>query len=185
MIKHSRTVFSGRVVQLRVEQVTLPNGHEATLEVVQHPGGAAVVAIDAAERVCLLRQYRHVAGAWLDELPAGKLDPGESPETTAHRELAEEGGVTAASLESLGQVISSPGVFTEIVHLFLARELSAVPLAPEHGEVFETRWVPLAEALADALDGRLQDAKTVIGLVRAAHRLEIARRSGAGQRARR
>src|SRR5580700_4460862 len=93
----------------------------ALLEVVHHPGGAATVALDGEERICLLRQYRYVAGGWLWELPAGKLEPDEPPLATAQRELAEEAGVRARHWRSLGTVLSSPGVFTERLHLFLAR----------------------------------------------------------------
>ncbi len=161
-------LYSGKVVSLTLEQVTLPNGEEIELEIVRHPGGAAVVALDDAGRVCLLRQYRHAAGGWLWELPAGKLDTGEPPEATARRELAEEAGVAARDWRGLGKVVSSPGVFTEVVHLYLARRLAPAAAAREHGEVFETHWVPLEEAVARALSGEITDGKTVIGLLRAA-----------------
>jgi ADP-ribose pyrophosphatase len=101
-------------------------------------------------------------------VPAGKLDAGEPPTETARRELAEEAGVAAREWRELGQVVSSPGVFTEVVHLYLARGLTPVATAREPGEVFETHWVPLAEAAARALCGDIVDAKTVIGLLRAA-----------------
>jgi 8-oxo-dGTP pyrophosphatase MutT (NUDIX family) len=163
----SRLAYTGKVVSLSVEQVTLPNGAQVELEVVHHPGGAAVVAVDAAGRVCLLRQYRHAAGGWVWELPAGKLDPGEPPAETARRELAEEAGVAGSEWLSLGRVVSSPGVFTEVVHLYLVRDLVPVASAREHGEVFEIHWLPLADAVDRALAGDIEDAKTVIGLLRA------------------
>lgn len=163
----SSRLYSGRVVSLDLERVVLPNGHQLELEVVRHPGGAAVVAVDDQDRVCLLRQYRHAAGGWLWELPAGKLDPGEAPLATAQRELAEEAGVAAREWSALGDVVSSPGVFTEVVHLFLARGLSPVTATPEDGECYETVWVPRGDALARALSGDIRDAKTVIGLLRA------------------
>lgn len=160
-------VYRGKIIDLCLEHVTLPNGAVAELEIVRHPGGAAVVALDSGNRVCLLRQYRHAAGGWLWELPAGKLDPGESPLVTAQRELQEEAGLHAARWEPLGKIISSPGVFTEIVNLFLARDLSGVLASAEAHEVFEVHWVPFAEALAQARTGEITDAKTLVGLFRA------------------
>ncbi len=173
MTDSTRRIYTGRVVTLDVADVLLPNGHRATLEIVGHPGGAAVVAINAAGEVCLLHQYRHVAGGWLWEVPAGKLD-GKTPGETARAELAEEAGLVAREWQSLGHVVSSPGVFREVVHIYLARDLAPVPAAPERDEVFEVRWVPLAEALGRALDGDIDDAKTVVALVRAAGRLGLA-----------
>ena len=160
-------VYRGKIIDLILEHVTLPNGAVAELEIVRHPGGAAVVALDSENQVCLLRQYRHAAGGWLWELPAGKLDPGESPLTTAQRELQEEAGVHAARWEPLGKIISSPGVFTEIVHLFLARDLRSVLANAEAHEVFEVHWVSFAEALEQARTGEITDAKSLVGLFRA------------------
>src|SRR5580704_11829415 len=100
--------FAGRVVQVTTDEVVLPNGHRALLEVVHHPGGAAAVALDGSSRVCLLRQYRYVAGGWLWELPAGKLEAHEPPLRTAQRELAEEAGISAQAWRSLGVCLSSP-----------------------------------------------------------------------------
>jgi 8-oxo-dGTP pyrophosphatase MutT (NUDIX family) len=168
MNRPSRTVFQGRVLTLNLEQVTLPNGTAAELEIAHHPGGATVVAVDAARRVCLLRQYRHAAGGWITELPAGKLDHGEPPLDCARRELAEESGVSAERWEKLGAFFSSPGVLTEVIHVYLARELSAVEAHPEPHEVIEVQWVALAEAMAMATDGRIADAKTLVGLFWAA-----------------
>lgn len=167
MLISRRTHFTGRVVTIDVDEVRLPNGHEATFEVVHHPGGAAAVAVDANRRVCLLRQYRHAIGDWIVELPAGKLDTAEGPLVTAQRELAEEAGLTARTWRPLGHSISSPGVFTEFVHLYLATDLGQAALQREHGEVLEPFWVPLDEAVQNVIDGRWSDAKTVVGLVRA------------------
>jgi 8-oxo-dGTP pyrophosphatase MutT (NUDIX family) len=163
--------FRGRVIQVSIDEVALPNGVHTPLEVVHHPGGAAAVCLDAGERVCLLRQYRYVADDWLWELPAGKLEPNEPPLLTAQRELAEEAGVQAQRWEGLGAYLSSPGVFTEVIHLFLALEVSPARAAPEANEVFQVHWIAFAEACERALAGEIRDGKTALGLLRAAHRL--------------
>lgn len=170
MLMSSREVFRGRVTRLSVDTVKLPNGHRAELEILHHPGGAAVVALDEARRVCLLRQYRHAVGGYIWELPAGRLEPDEPPLETARRELAEEAGVAAEFITPLGVSVSSPGVFTEKIHLFLATGLHAVPTAREAAEVFEIHWLPLEEAVRRCLEGDIDDSKTVVGLMRAYHR---------------
>lgn len=160
------TKFRGRVVTMNVETVTLPNGARDRLDIVRHPGGAAVVALDAEGRVCLLRQYRHAAGGWIWELPAGKLEAGETPESCARRELVEEAGRTADRWDRLGAIVSSPGVFTEVIHLFLARDLAQAPQAHEPHEVIEVHWIPFETAWRKAVDGEYTDGKTLIGLLR-------------------
>jgi ADP-ribose pyrophosphatase len=174
MLFERKKIFDGRVIQVSVDTVDLPNGVRLPLEIVRHPGGAAAVAIDADNRVCLLRQYRHAAGGYIHELPAGKLEPNEAPELTVQRELAEEAAVSATHWESLGTYFSSPGVFTEVIHLYLATHLSPAIAAPESGEVFQVEWWPLQQAVEKALNGELADAKTIIGILRAASRQKIA-----------
>ena len=159
--------FRGRIITVTTDEVVLPNGHRTELEVVHHPGGAAVVAIDDQHRVCLLRQYRYVSGGWLWELPAGKLEPDEPPLVTAQRELTEEAGVSARSWDSLDSYLSSPGIFTEVLHLFLATGLEPAASAHEHAEVIEVHWIPVNEAFAWALSGKIRDGKTALGLLRA------------------
>jgi 8-oxo-dGTP pyrophosphatase MutT (NUDIX family) len=166
-VENVRTVFRGRVITVNVETVRLPNGHVTDLEIVHHPGGAAIVAVDAASRVCLIRQYRHAAGGWVWELPAGKLEPHEPPLQTAQRELSEEAGTSAQNWQSLGVFVSSPGVFTEIVHLYFALELDCAKMAHEAGELIEVHWIPLEDACARALHGDINDGKTALGLLRA------------------
>jgi 8-oxo-dGTP pyrophosphatase MutT (NUDIX family) len=161
------THFRGRIISLTTDEVRLPNGHLASLEVVHHPGGAAAVALDAQERVCLLRQYRYVADGWLWELPAGKLEPNEPPLVTAQRELLEEAGVSAREWHSLGSYLSSPGIFTEVLHLFLATGVTPAAMAHEQAEVIEVHWVPFTEACERAESGQIRDGKTAMGLIRA------------------
>ena len=166
-----KSIYRGQVIDVGLDRIELPNGQQAELEIVRHPGGAAVVALDANQRVCLLRQYRHAAGGWLWELPAGKIDPGEAPFSTARRELEEEAGVVADTWLPLGHMHSSPGVFTEVIHLYLARGLRSVGHDHEDHEIIAIHWIPFEEALRRANDGALTDAKTLIGLFRAAAHL--------------
>ncbi len=161
------SIFKGRIIHLNIETVKLPDGRQFELEIVHHPGGAAVVAFDQQEHVCLLRQYRHAADEWLWELPAGKLDPGEDPIETARRELQEEAGIHSVSWDSLGSLTTSPGVFDEVVYLFLARDLEPVDRGTEDDELIEVHWLPLATAIDWACSGKIIDAKTLIGLFRA------------------
>ena len=170
-IESITAVFHGRVIEVNIERVLLPNGSVADLEIIHHPGGAAVVAIDDRQHICLLHQFRHAANGWLWELPAGKIDNREPPLQTARRELQEEAGVTAAQFESLGDLVSSPGVFTEVIHLFLATGLNSVAAKPEADEVLEIHWKPLTEALQMANRGEIRDAKSLVGIYRAAARL--------------
>jgi len=161
--------FRGKVVDMATEKVRLPNGHELQMDIVIHPGGAAAVALDNDRKVCLLRQYRCVFDEWLWELPAGKIDHQEPPFDTARRELQEEAGINAGRWDQLGYMISSPGVFTERVYLYLARDLQISSAAKEDHEVFEVSWLPLSEALSWCDNGTIVDAKTIVGLYRAAH----------------
>lgn len=167
MPQHKEIIYDGRIVALTLDQVVLPNGSQAQFEIVHHPGGAAVVAVDERRRVCLLRQYRYAVDEWLWELPAGKRDHGEPPEQTAARELREEAGLRASQWQPLGHIVSSPGVFTEVVWLYLARGLRQGADQVEAHEVFELHWVDLDEAVARATGGAISDAKTVTGLLRA------------------
>ena len=163
-----KPVFAGRVIQVNVERVRLPNASVADLEIIHHPGGAAVVAVDERGNVCLLHQFRHAANGYLWELPAGKIDNKEPPFETARRELTEEAGAIAGRWETLGDYVSSPGVFTEVVHLFLATELTHVGSGHEEHEVIEVHWKPLAEVVSMATAGVIRDGKSVVGILRAA-----------------
>lgn len=166
-IEKTTKIYSGRVIQVNVEEVRLPNDHLATLEIVHHPGGAAVVALDETNRICLVKQYRHAAGGWIWEIPAGKIDNKEPPLQTAQRELEEEVGRQAARWRSLGEYLSSPGFLTEVVHLFLATELKVVPTQLEAGELLEAHWLPFEHVMQMARSGELRDGKSLAALLRA------------------
>ena len=171
-----REVYRGRIVDLGIERVTLPNGTEVELEVIRHKGASAVAAVDDAGRVTLIRQFRHAAGGYIWELPAGVLDhPGEAPDACAERELLEETGLRAGRLTHLATILTTPGFTDERIHLFLAQELREERPAHEHDEVIaEVRRLPLPEALAMVPRGEIVDGKTICGLHLAAARLGVA-----------
>jgi ADP-ribose pyrophosphatase len=165
----SRCVHDGRVVRLDLEDVRLPNGNVVTLEIVRHPGAAAVVPVDDEGQAVLVRQYRHATGSWVVEVPAGKLDrPGEPPEDCARREVEEETGYRAGRLEPLGWIWTTPGFSDEKIWLFLARDLTRTQASLQSDEVLTVMRLPLEEAARMALEGEIQDAKSVCALVRAA-----------------
>jgi len=158
-------------IEVSRERVPLPNGRVAELDIVHHPGASAVVPFVSAEDVLLIRQFRHAAGGTILEVPAGKLDPGDTPETCAARELEEEAGQRVGHLEKLGWIFTTPGFTDEVIHLFAAFELEAVPTRHEDDEVIEVVRIPLAEALELVWRGELTDGKSAMALVHAAHRL--------------
>ena len=162
-----QTVFKGNIITVTKQRVTLPNGVALDMETVHHPGGAAIVAIDDRNQVCLLKQFRAVFKQWLWELPAGKRDHQEPPLTTARRELQEEAGIVAAQWQELSSMVSSPGVFGEQVYLYCAKKLTMVEQNQASDELIEIHWMPFERAYQWALDGTITDAKSVIGLVRA------------------
>jgi ADP-ribose pyrophosphatase len=164
----SREIHRGKVVHLFVDTVTLPNGHTTELETIRHPGAAAVVPFVDGGDVLLVRQYRHAAGGYLLEIPAGKLDPGESPEHCARRETEEETGHRVGRLVKLGAILTTPGFTDEIIHLFAGHELSAGTVAREPDEDMTLVRLPFAEAVAMVERGEIQDAKTVSALLLAA-----------------
>ncbi len=163
-----RVHYEGRTITVLSERVALPNGHEVELDVVRHPGAAAVVPVDADGTVWMVRQYRHTVGDWLLEVPAGKLSPGEDPPACAHRELEEEAGVRAGTLRELGSIFVSPGFCDERIWLFLATDLSPGAQRLEADEVLALERVPFAEVERRALAGELVDAKSTIAILRAA-----------------
>ena len=169
----SHPVFSGRIIDVSTERLLYNNGREYDLDFVRHPGAAAVVAVDDAQRVCVVRQYRHGIADFLWEIPAGKLDKGEAPEVCAVRELAEETGVSAKRWTSLGQYLSAPGILDEVIHLYLARDLIVGPPKPDADEELELQWMPLQDAIDKVLSGDWNDGKTALALWRAQYRLQL------------
>ncbi len=160
-----------RFLRLQEERVTLPNGREVVLDIVRHPGASAIVPFLSDDEVLLIRQHRHAAGGVIWEVPAGKLDPGDTPESCALRELEEEAGRRAGRLEKLGWIYTTPGFTDEVIHLFAGFELEEVPTRHEHDEVIELVPTPLDHALAMVWDGELTDAKSALALVHAARRV--------------
>jgi ADP-ribose pyrophosphatase len=169
----SHHIHKGRIIDVSTERLRYTNGREYDLDFVRHPGAAAVVAVDDAGRVCLVRQYRHGISDFLWEIPAGKLDPGEPPDTCAIRELREETGVTARRWTSLGQYLPAPGIFTEVIHLYLARDLDLGPPMPDADEELELQWLPMEECADKVLRGEWNDGKTALALWRAEYHLQL------------
>ncbi len=161
-----KEIFAGRVVTLSVDRVRLPNDKEIEMELVRHPGAAAIVPLHADGTVVLIRQARYAASGWLLEVPAGKLDANEAPETCAARELEEEAGLKAGKLTPLGFIWVSPGFTNERIWLYLATELTEAQQALEPDEVLTTMRLPLSEAVAMARRGDITDAKSVCALLR-------------------
>jgi ADP-ribose diphosphatase len=150
------------------ERVTLPNGRSVELDIVHHPGASAVVPFVGPRQVLLIRQYRHAAGGTILEVPAGKLDPGDTPERCATRELAEEAGCRAGRLTKLGWIFTTPGFTDEVIHLFAAFDLTRGPTQHEDDEVIELIELPLTEALELIWRGELVDAKSALAVIHAA-----------------
>jgi 8-oxo-dGDP phosphatase len=173
-VTDSVVLARGRIVTLRRDTVQMPDGALAGREVVEHPGAVAIVALDDAGQVLLIRQYRHPARGLLWEIPAGLRDVvGEPLAQTAERELLEEAGCLAADWRVLADYFSSPGISTERIRVFLARELTVVPEAergyvPQHEEAYlKVAWVPLEEAVRGALAGDLHNGVAILGILSA------------------
>jgi len=169
----STPAHDGRVIKVSTERLRYSNGREYDFDYVRHPGAAAVVAIDGANRVCLVRQYRHGIEDFLWEIPAGKLDAGEPPEVCAVRELQEETGVSAKRWTPLGLYIPAPSIFTELIHLYLARDLNVGAASPDADEELELKWLPLDQAIGHVLRGEWNDGKTAMALLRAQFQLQV------------
>lgn len=166
----SRTLHRGKVLDLSLDRVRLPNDRVADLELVHHRGAAAILPLLGDGRVMLVRQFRYPTGGWLLEVPAGKLDPQEDPRECARRELEEETGYRlhpeSGELHPLGWIWTSPGFTDEKIWLFAARGLEETETAREDHEVMTLETLPLEEAVEKARRGEIHDAKTVCCLLR-------------------
>ena len=162
----SREVYRGRIIRVREDTVLLPNGKEGRREVVEHPGGVGILALDGDD-VLLVRQYRYAFSRVLTEIPAGKREPGEEPSVTARRELKEEIGAEAGKWTELGALIASPGCYGETLYLYLAQELTFGATHPDEDEFLDVLRMPFDQAVAQCMRGELTDAKTVAALLKA------------------
>ena len=167
---HTKRVYTGRIVSLDVDTVRYPNGTVGELEMLRHPGASAVLPLlddpqSDDPRILLIRQYRHATGDYLWEIPAGRRDDGESPETTAARELREETGYVCTTLHRLTWIWTTPGFTDEVIHLFMATGLSPGATAHEADDVLEVHIVRWSEALAMVRRGDIVDAKTLVAVL--------------------
>lgn len=162
----TRELFRGRILRLEVDRVELEDGSVSSREVVRHPGGAAILPLDADGQVTLVRQFRYAFGQELLEIPAGKLEPGEDPKTAAIRELEEECGLVAGAVTDLGCIYPSVGYDDEIIHLYLARDLRSTEARPDAGEFVSLERYPLSTLADMAESGVLRDAKTVTAVLK-------------------
>ena len=158
-------VHRGRVFDFTKENVTLTNGVTVDMEVIRHPGAAAIVPLTAAGEVIMLKQYRHAVGGELWEIPAGTMDPEDgAPLDCARRELIEETGFSAAAWDTLGELTPVPGYSDERIHIFLARDLSPAAQNLDMDEILAVHTLPLEEVRRMVFDGRITDAKTIVGI---------------------
>ncbi len=166
----SRRIHTGRVVSLDIDTVQFPNGNVGELEMLRHPGAAAVLPFlddpaDPDPRVLLIRQFRHATDGWLWEIPAGRREAGEPPLATAHRELAEETGYTATRMEALTRIWTTPGFTDEVIHLYMASGLTPGATAHEGDEVMELHEVRWSEVLRMVREQEIVDTKTLSAIL--------------------
>lgn len=157
-------IYKGKILELSVETVRLPNGATADVELIAHPGAAAVVPFKDDRTVIMIRQYRHAVGGVIYEIPAGTLQPGEDPRDCARREVEEEIGYKVGTLEPLVSLLTTPGFTNEIIHIFCGKELTPGTQNLGADEVLEIIELPLARTMTLIKDGTINDAKTIIGL---------------------
>jgi ADP-ribose pyrophosphatase len=165
-ILSSRIAYKGDHIQVREDRVIEPAGHECSREIVLHPGAVCIVARPTPEQVILIRQYRHATGQELLEIPAGTLHAGEDPRECAIRELEEEAGYLASTMIERARFWTTPGFTTEFMYLYEATDLTKTQINPDEDEVIEVDIVSRVEALRLIENGQVQDAKSILGLLR-------------------
>lgn len=161
----SRVIYSGKILNLRLDEVKLPNGKTSTREIVDHPGAVAIVALNEKNEVLMVRQYRKPVEEALLEIPAGKIEKEEQSDVCAQRELMEETGFFARNLRHITDFYTSPGFSSERMHLYLARDLEKKARQADDDEYIQLEALPLEEALRKIYDGEIKDAKTISGLL--------------------
>lgn len=162
-----REIYNGRIIKVREEDVTLPNGRAAKRELIAHPGGAGMVAVDENGNVLMVEQYRIAARSMMLEIPAGKLEYGEDPKTCAEREITEETGYEAGKVVFLGDYYATPGYCEEVLHLYLGTELTWQGQNLDEGEFLNVKKYPLDEVYKMVMDNKIIDAKTAIAILKA------------------
>ncbi len=162
---NSRNIFNGRLIKLRVDEVILPNGRKSTREIVEHPGAVAVVAVDEENNILMVKQYRKAIEKVLLEIPAGKLEKGESEEECVKRELVEETGYFPKSIKRVTSFYTSPGFSNEVIHLFIAKELKKESMKADFDEYLQVVKMPAKEVLKKIHSGEIADGKTISGLL--------------------
>jgi ADP-ribose pyrophosphatase len=163
-VNSKATLYEGRVFKLLRENVTLNNGVTVDLDVIHHPGASAMIPISDNDNVILIKQYRHAIGDFIWEIPAGTLDPNETPLECAKRELIEETGFSANTWQKLGEITPVPGYSNERIHMFLAAGLVPAKQNLDKDEVLDVHEVPLGKAIEMIHEGAIQDSKTISGL---------------------
>ena len=162
----NKVIHKGNLIDVHKERVNFPNGGHTYFDIVKHPGGAVIAAINDKHEICLLKQWRHAIGEFIWELPAGCLEPNEPPLTTAKRELEEEAGVVATQWRDLGKICSSPGFSNEILYLFEARGISSGTANLDDAEQLEVHWIALDRAYEMCQNNEIIDAKTLAILLK-------------------
>lgn len=160
----SSILYSGRAVRLRLDRVRLPNGRETSREIIEHPGSVGILPLLTGDRVLLIRQYRHAVGRTIWEIPAGTIEPGETPKECAGRELEEETGYRARSLTPFFDCYAAPGYSMELMRLFLARGLKPTERRPEEDEIISVEPITRERAFRMIKSGEICDAKTICAL---------------------